>query len=366
MIAERALRGDDGRAHLRLPAHDRRRPVPPRPVARRLLERARARSRRRRARPRARLLAPEPRSTWDVDGWVTVAPDAPDSAIDALVGVHGRFDSSARFEGRPGFRASSAFDGTPKPWIGSWQDGRRTWIEWTGGADACSSRSTRSPACAAHARVRDRRRDDRRRRRRRRPAAGPGHRARSGWRSCAPRSRRARRERSGSAARSASPRSTAGRPARCRAPARHFGLRRVRADGRRGRGRRERDRARPPTSTPAARCAITGVRRRSTLPAGETRLSAAPGHLHALRAAAALGTREGARHSAGPRRQRRHRDPRRPQGRPPRAHRPRPAGPRRELHPRPPRELRRQGPRRRPRSATRSAPPGASPRPAGT
>jgi hypothetical protein len=76
---------------------------------------------------------PEPRS-WSVLGWVTVAPDARDSAIDALVGLKGGFDSSARFEGRPSYRASSAFDGTPDPWIGSWQDGRHTWISWTGEA----------------------------------------------------------------------------------------------------------------------------------------------------------------------------------------------------------------------------------------
>jgi arabinofuranan 3-O-arabinosyltransferase len=68
-----------------------------------------------------RVFSPPNRSTWDVDGWATVAPAAPDSAIDALVGLRGRFDSSARFEGRPGFRASSAFDRTAKPWIGSSQ-----------------------------------------------------------------------------------------------------------------------------------------------------------------------------------------------------------------------------------------------------
>ncbi len=48
-----------------------------------------------------------------MSGWATTTPDAPDSALDALVGVDGTFNSSARFEGRPGFRASSAFDGTP-------------------------------------------------------------------------------------------------------------------------------------------------------------------------------------------------------------------------------------------------------------
>ena len=60
-----------------------------------------------------------------MSGWATTTPNAPDSALDALVGVDGTFNSSARFEGRPGFRASSAFDGTERPWVGSWQDGRR-------------------------------------------------------------------------------------------------------------------------------------------------------------------------------------------------------------------------------------------------
>ena len=42
-----------------------------------------------------------------------------------------RLDSSGRFQGRPGFRASSAFDGTAAPWIGSWLDGRTAWLSWT-------------------------------------------------------------------------------------------------------------------------------------------------------------------------------------------------------------------------------------------
>jgi hypothetical protein len=77
-----------------------------------------------------RLFSPPAARTWRMDGWVTTTPHAPDAALDAFVGVRGTFHTSARFQGRPGFRASSAFDGTPTPWIGSWQDGRRVWIEW--------------------------------------------------------------------------------------------------------------------------------------------------------------------------------------------------------------------------------------------
>jgi len=77
-----------------------------------------------------RVFSPPTARRWTIDGWVTAGDS--DSALDALVGVKGRYESSARFEGRPGWRASSAFDGTPQPWIGSWQDGHRAWIEWDG------------------------------------------------------------------------------------------------------------------------------------------------------------------------------------------------------------------------------------------
>jgi arabinofuranan 3-O-arabinosyltransferase len=83
-----------------------------------------------------RTIAPPAARSWTADGWATVDVRARDSAIDALVGAPEggsgglAFDSSGRFEGRPGFRASSAFDSSPRPWIGSWLDGRTAWIEW--------------------------------------------------------------------------------------------------------------------------------------------------------------------------------------------------------------------------------------------
>ncbi len=78
-----------------------------------------------------RLIAPPAARAWRADGWATIAAGAPDSAIDRLAGARGRFESSGRFEGRPGARASSAFDGTPRAWIGSFEPGRPAWIEWT-------------------------------------------------------------------------------------------------------------------------------------------------------------------------------------------------------------------------------------------
>ena len=78
-----------------------------------------------------RVFSPPAARSWNVDGWVSVAAGAPDFALDRLVGVDGEFASSARFQGRPEWRASSAFDGTPTPWIGSWMEDRKTWLAWT-------------------------------------------------------------------------------------------------------------------------------------------------------------------------------------------------------------------------------------------
>jgi hypothetical protein len=79
-----------------------------------------------------RVFAPPAARTWTADGWATVASNASDAALDRLAGVPGSFTSSGRFEGRPGFRASSAFDGTLRPWIGAWLG--RAWLQWTGAA----------------------------------------------------------------------------------------------------------------------------------------------------------------------------------------------------------------------------------------
>src|SRR5262249_31274804 len=78
-----------------------------------------------------RVFSPPAARSWDIAGLESVAPDAADSALDGLVGGDGEFDESARFRGRPEWRASSAFDGTSTPWIGSWMEGHRTWLQWT-------------------------------------------------------------------------------------------------------------------------------------------------------------------------------------------------------------------------------------------
>jgi arabinofuranan 3-O-arabinosyltransferase len=101
-----------------------------------------------------RIIHPPETRRWLVDGWATVAPDARDSAIDDIAGlrdpaggvIQSRMDSSGRFQGRAGFRASSAFDGTSAPWIGSWLDGRTAWLTWTTPAPVTLRRLRLAPA----------------------------------------------------------------------------------------------------------------------------------------------------------------------------------------------------------------------------
>lgn len=79
-----------------------------------------------------RIVTLPARRTFQVGGWATVDPAAPDLALDTLAGVPAgwRYASSSRFEGRPRNRASSAFDrrpatawvadrvaGGPDPWL---------------------------------------------------------------------------------------------------------------------------------------------------------------------------------------------------------------------------------------------------------
>jgi arabinofuranan 3-O-arabinosyltransferase len=71
--------------------------------------------------------------SFGVGGWGSVSPDAPDHAIDGLVGMRSawRFDSSSRFEGVPIQRASSAFDGNPRTaWVADFTPRKTSWIRW--------------------------------------------------------------------------------------------------------------------------------------------------------------------------------------------------------------------------------------------
>ena len=80
------------------------------------------------------VFAPAARS-YAVDAWVHPAVDARDSELDRLAGLRGpaRFDSSGRFNNRPRYRASSAFDARPDTaWIGIWArpSAPHPWISW--------------------------------------------------------------------------------------------------------------------------------------------------------------------------------------------------------------------------------------------
>jgi hypothetical protein len=82
-----------------------------------------------------RQIAPPDRRTWTAEAWVRAAPGARDSALDRLAGVRGdlRADSSSRWDGLPRYRASGAFDGGPRGWIGQWIPGRPAWLGFAGG-----------------------------------------------------------------------------------------------------------------------------------------------------------------------------------------------------------------------------------------
>ena len=74
--------------------------------------------------------------SFTADGWANVSPNAPDGLIDQLVALRRgwRFESSARFEGVPIRRASSAFDGNPKTaWVAPYDFAHHEypWIEFS-------------------------------------------------------------------------------------------------------------------------------------------------------------------------------------------------------------------------------------------
>src|SRR5205823_5008145 len=82
-----------------------------------------------------RVLSPPAARSWSVDGWVTVAPVAADPSLDRLAGARlsgAALTSSARYQGRPGFRASSAFDGDrASAWVTPWYGTGHASIGWT-------------------------------------------------------------------------------------------------------------------------------------------------------------------------------------------------------------------------------------------
>jgi len=79
-----------------------------------------------------RIVAPA-RRTYAISGLATFTQTTADSQIDAVAGTRGPIEanSSGRFRGTPGWRASMAFDGSSlRPWIGSWRGPGKSWISW--------------------------------------------------------------------------------------------------------------------------------------------------------------------------------------------------------------------------------------------
>jgi hypothetical protein len=96
------------------------------------------------------VFSPASRS-YALDAWVHPAVDAPDSALDRVVGLGGptAFDSSGRFKNQPRYRASSAFDSSPRSaWIGLWvpPSAPRPWISWRSRRPRTLSRLRVTPA----------------------------------------------------------------------------------------------------------------------------------------------------------------------------------------------------------------------------
>ena len=245
-----------------------------------------------------RIFSPPAARTWELDGWATVAPDAPDSELDALVGRR-RARSSPPGASRGGRSTARRAPSTARRGRGS-APGRTTaarWLEWTGGQpisaltlDPVPRHQAPDAWCGSTASPRRWPTTGRSRSRRR-------SRGRAGaWRSCAPTG-----------------------PGRGVGIAEiHGGGRRRRAARRRGqpRVRADRHRVRAP-DRPAGRGDDRGLRRRP--PAARPRLRAAPaaggraapqppgGRARALPAAPALG-RDSRAPRPGPRRRRRHGD----------------------------------------------------------
>jgi arabinofuranan 3-O-arabinosyltransferase len=103
----------------------------------------------------SRALHPPAARRYAVDAWATIDPRTADDVLDGLAGAgrgargdgQARATSSSRYAGLGGLRASGAFDGGARDWIGQWIAGRPAWLAWTTAAPArLSSFVLRPPA----------------------------------------------------------------------------------------------------------------------------------------------------------------------------------------------------------------------------
>ena len=83
----------------------------------------------------ARVIDPPAARRWTLTGLATIAPQAPDPAIDTLAGTRTSgaiFSSSGRLEGLARYRASSAFDGSARTsWVAPVGRYQAAWIQWS-------------------------------------------------------------------------------------------------------------------------------------------------------------------------------------------------------------------------------------------
>jgi hypothetical protein len=85
----------------------------------------------------SRTVDPPVARSYAVDAWATIDPRTADDVLDGLVGGRAgaggavSATSSSRFDGLARHRASGAFDGGARAWIGQWIPGRPAWLGWT-------------------------------------------------------------------------------------------------------------------------------------------------------------------------------------------------------------------------------------------
>lgn len=82
----------------------------------------------------ARTFDPPAARTWTLSGLATPAPAASDATLDRLAGTRtggASWESSGRLQGRPGRRASAAFDGSRETaWVAPFGPQQPAWIAW--------------------------------------------------------------------------------------------------------------------------------------------------------------------------------------------------------------------------------------------
>jgi arabinofuranan 3-O-arabinosyltransferase len=100
----------------------------------------------------SRTVDPPVARRYGVDAWATIDPRTADDVLDGLIRgqaiARGAVSatSSSRFDGLARHRASGAFDGGDRAWIGQWIPGRPAWLAWETPAARTVTRLVLTPA----------------------------------------------------------------------------------------------------------------------------------------------------------------------------------------------------------------------------